>query len=316
MAKVVPNRIFSLAIHPSTSKLLVAAGGKWGNVGLWDVMDRTSSHHGVQLFRMHSRPVNCMTFNSFNSQQLWTASYDGTVRSFDLDKQQVSLLYGNPDNEDAYVTYISQLDAYTFLVSMGTSGQVGLVDQRVSNVKPSKIMQVFERSSPKTVSVHPTNKNWFVCPNNKAECKLFDIRNATAKTVMKSVVSYAGHTKALSSALISPVTGNSLVTVSYDNKVRVFETDTGKLKSSIAHNNQTGRWLTTFKAEWHPLRDDLFFIGSMNRPRQIDVYSDSGKKYPQLQSEELASVCSIVKCHPYQNVVVGGNSSGRVHVLL
>ena len=31
VAKVVPDRIFSLAIHPTNSKLLIAAGGKWGN---------------------------------------------------------------------------------------------------------------------------------------------------------------------------------------------------------------------------------------------------------------------------------------------
>ena len=52
VAKVVPNRIFSLAVHPSTEKLLVAAGGKWGNVGLWDVRDNTSTNHGVQLFKV------------------------------------------------------------------------------------------------------------------------------------------------------------------------------------------------------------------------------------------------------------------------
>ena len=31
VAKVVPERIFSLAFHPSAQKLLVAAGDKWGN---------------------------------------------------------------------------------------------------------------------------------------------------------------------------------------------------------------------------------------------------------------------------------------------
>merc|ERR1719433_378278 len=217
VAKVVPNRIFSLAVHPSTEKLLVAAGGKWGNVGLWDVRDNTSTNHGVQLFKMHSRPVNCMTFNKFNSHQLWTASYDGTVRSFDLERQMVTLLYGNED-EDLYVTYHAQLDASTFLVTMGTSGKVGLVDERISSSKAATIMQVFEKGSPKTVSVHPAKQHLFVCPNNKGECKLFDIRTAKSKAVMKATTSYLGHSKALSSAMISPVTGDSLVTVAYDNK--------------------------------------------------------------------------------------------------
>jgi hypothetical protein len=35
-AKLVPNRIFSLAIHPSETTTLVLAGDKWGCVGVWD----------------------------------------------------------------------------------------------------------------------------------------------------------------------------------------------------------------------------------------------------------------------------------------
>ena len=50
MAKVTPNRIFSLTVHPTESKLLIAAGEKWGDVGIWDANDYTSETHGVHLF--------------------------------------------------------------------------------------------------------------------------------------------------------------------------------------------------------------------------------------------------------------------------
>lgn len=36
--KVVKSRIFSVAVHPTVDKILVGAGGKWGAVGLWDVV--------------------------------------------------------------------------------------------------------------------------------------------------------------------------------------------------------------------------------------------------------------------------------------
>ena len=115
------------------------------------------------------------------------------------------------------------MDASTFLITMGTTGRVGVMDTRVPDTsKPSKVMQVFERTSPKTVSAHPQKRDLFVCPNNKGECKLFDMRAAKAKKVMDEVQSYKGHTKALSSAMISPVTGASMVTVSYDNKVMII----------------------------------------------------------------------------------------------
>ena len=59
-----------------------------------------------------------------------------------------------------------------------------------------------------------------------------------------------GHTKAISSAFFSSQTGNKAVTVAYDNKIRIFDTEnlnqnTMKPYKSITHNNQTGRWLTS-----------------------------------------------------------------------
>lgn len=38
VAKVVKDRIFSAAFHPCTSSLLMAAGDKWGKVGLWKMV--------------------------------------------------------------------------------------------------------------------------------------------------------------------------------------------------------------------------------------------------------------------------------------
>ena len=50
VCKVTPNRIFSMSVHPMTSSLLVAAGDKWGAIGLWNVNDTASETHGVQVF--------------------------------------------------------------------------------------------------------------------------------------------------------------------------------------------------------------------------------------------------------------------------
>ena len=69
MAKVTPNRIFSLTVHPTESKLLIAAGEKWGGVGIWDANDYTSETHGVHLFSV--RYVSILQFvNYFRSTKL------------------------------------------------------------------------------------------------------------------------------------------------------------------------------------------------------------------------------------------------------
>ena len=51
-AKVVPFRIFSLAIHPTESKLLVAAGDKWGSIGFWDVQNKKNQKSGIQVVKV------------------------------------------------------------------------------------------------------------------------------------------------------------------------------------------------------------------------------------------------------------------------
>jgi hypothetical protein len=34
IAKVVPQRIYSMAVHPTENELLLAVGDKWGNLGV------------------------------------------------------------------------------------------------------------------------------------------------------------------------------------------------------------------------------------------------------------------------------------------
>ena len=46
VAKVVPERIFSLAMHPAEDKTMVLAGDKWGVVGVWD-KDSTQPEHAI-----------------------------------------------------------------------------------------------------------------------------------------------------------------------------------------------------------------------------------------------------------------------------
>ena len=179
--------------------------------------------------------------------------------------------------------------------------------------------------SAKTVDVHPLKPELFLVPSRNGDIALFDIRNSSvskATDTMRRYHSFTGHSKALSSAFFSPVTGKSIVSVAYDDLVNVYDvpdkgSDYPTLPAhSIRHNNQTGRWLTTFKAVWHPKRENIFFIGSMKQPRQIDVFSKRGKVLGVLTGESLSSVNSIVQCHPNMDVVAGGNSSGRVFVFM
>jgi hypothetical protein len=96
---------------------------------------------------------------------------------------------------------------------------------------------------------------------------------------------------------------------------------------SIRHNNKTGRWLSTFMAQWHAVHD-VFCVGSMEQPRVMEVFLDpsnsnkknSGARDPfgrvAFGGDAMTAVTSRCCFHPRsdQLIVVGGTSSGRVAI--
>jgi len=328
VAKVVPERIFSLAVHPSPDTLIAAAGDKRGCVGLWDILATTSPGHGVHLYQPHTRPVNSLSWDMANKNNLVSTSYDGTTRMLDMEKQEHVMIYGEKEflYDGGWTTCHAQRCPDTFLVSQGTSGTVVMVDRRVSWEKPVSIAKLFDRVAPKSVSVHPVQNNYFLVGNNKAGVFIFDIRNASTSATSQLITPVSeliGHTRSLSSCQFSPVTGNQVVTMGSDDKVMLFNTSTMAKtiapQCKVKHNNQTGRWLTPFRSSWHPTREGMLVTGSMERPRQIEVWgtaSGSLDLAARLRGEFLGSICSLVEIHPTKEVVVGGNSSGRVHVFM
>ena len=62
--------------------------------------------------------------------------------------------------------------------------------------------------------------------------------------------------------------GTKLLTTCKDDRLRVWDLKTGsdfsspKASQQVRHNNNTGRWLTAFKANWIPASDDHFVVGT------------------------------------------------------
>lgn len=86
VAKVTPDRIYSVTAHPSSSTLLSCAGDKSGHVGLWRVDSVEDENDGVYLFRPHKSPVNALEWDA-QGHHLYSFSYDGTVRCMDPVKE-------------------------------------------------------------------------------------------------------------------------------------------------------------------------------------------------------------------------------------
>ena len=219
VAKFVPFRIFSLAVHPTQSKLLVAAGDKWGSIGFWDVQNKKNQNSGIQVVKLHSRPVNCMTYDIFDSSKLISTSYDGTMRIFDINEKKSSVLHAGPENNESYMTFLAQVDRDCFLVTHGRPGMIGLIDRRLYHFKTASKIKICDYVSPKTVSLHPTKANVVFLAQIDKGCGIFDMRKQVRKNTAISSIERLVHLKdstetgiGNSSASFSPATGNRVVT--------------------------------------------------------------------------------------------------------
>lgn len=103
VSKLVPERIYSVAFHPSPQKLLAVAGDKAGYIGFWDVDhdSQNSDSDGVHLFKIHNMPVSNLEWNT-EGTKLMSSSYDGSVRLFDVQKQIFTEIFATYDNSDEY----------------------------------------------------------------------------------------------------------------------------------------------------------------------------------------------------------------------
>ncbi|NXJ83942.1 WDR76 protein, partial [Trogon melanurus] len=291
--KVVKYRVSSMAIHPSESIILVAAGDKSGQVGLWNVSHE--SEEGVRVFVPHSFTVSCMHFSPCNPAHLLSLSNE-TLRCGDVTRAVFDEICRS---EDSFLSSFDFLEdgASTMIVGHAV-GDVSVVDRRTPGTSPELSVDIgFKRT--RTVHIHPVHKQYFLAAGS-VDVGIYDVRYLKSKG-NRPVSSLKGHTKSVASAYFSPVTGNRVVTVCADDKLR--------------HNNNTGRWLTRFRAVWDPKREDCFVVGSMARPRQIEVFRDTGTLLHSFCSADcLSSICSVNVLHPRRNILVGGNSSGRLHV--
>ncbi|KAG8145268.1 hypothetical protein E2320_013615, partial [Naja naja] len=292
VAKVVTSRICSVAVHPSESRTLVAAGDKWGQIGLWDL--DSSLENGAYVFIPHSQAVSCLHFSPVNPAHLLSLSHDGTLRCGDVTRRVFEEIYQNESHSLSSFDFLAS-DASTLVVGMW-DGNVAIVDRRTPIPSPEILVDLHSKT--RTVHVHPISRQYFVAAGER-NVSIYDARHLKSRS--QPVVALNGHSKSVASAYFSPVTGNRVVTTCADDTLR--------------HNNNTGRWLTRFQAVWDPKRDDSFVVGSMTRPRQIQAFHASGELlYSFLNEDYLSSVCSINSWHPTRFLVAGGNSSGRLHV--
>mmetsp|Transcript_22164 Transcript_22164/g.47665 ORF Transcript_22164/g.47665 Transcript_22164/m.47665 type:complete len:578 (+) Transcript_22164:118-1851(+) len=346
--KVTPERIYSVACHPSPDNLIACAGDKKGFLGIWNVdqhgmgsaEESSSSNDGVHLFKPHNGAVSSLAWNP-SGTILLSASYDGSVRAFDANKQVFEELFATYDDSDIYKekmgyktdhgynSWIQSMEldhrfegGKCFFLSTSEGGVIHIDSRAKGKVT---FDQVLSTKKINTVSLHP-NGHTMATAGLSTMVELWDVRKMPSyenSSMRPKPLAWQTAGRSINSAFFSP-SGSRLLTTTQSNTLDIL-TDAhlaaGIIKpaKSVKHDNQTGRWLSTFMARWHPsslLDKEVFVVGSMQQPRTIEVFGGDGELLRQIRGEELTAVASRCCFHPSADklIVVGGNSSGRVTV--
>lgn len=157
----------------------------------------------------------------------------------------------------------------------------------------------------------------------KGVIELYDLRKLAKNASALKTIDH--HKKSINAAYFS-LDGNFLLSVSQDDTVKVvadYLTDAMET-GTLRHDNFTGRWLSTFRPTFDPKSPSSFLLGSMSRPREMNVFAleRTEKKSKNveirtaatLRGDALSSVCSRNAFHPTLDMIAGGNSSGRIHL--
>jgi WD repeat-containing protein 76 len=280
--EMTPDRIYSIGMHPSSTKPIVFAGDKIGNLGIWDVWGSVERDDEqlplVTNFKLHARTIPQFTFSPTDATRLYTASYDTTIRVLDLTTQQSTEVYFPPsdDDTDALISSLQIQPNGNILLFSNMSGEVGKLDLREPvNNRKTKLYALHEKKIG-GLSVFPGMEEIIATSSLDRTMKIWDLRKLSDKIPVLCGEYEA--TKSISSADFNRQ--GDIVATSYDDTLSFFNNvvssatpvakDLGSLVPSerVVHNNQTGRYVSVFKTRWQERPENGFekcCVGNMQR---------------------------------------------------
>lgn len=362
IAKLTESRITSVYIHPSITKTIVFAGDKLGNLSLWDVdKSNISELDGIYKYKPHISNIAKIHSSKHHPAIIYSTSYDCTIRRFDMNHEAFMNAFTSPDFDELYYTDACFDHEHEDCLYIATSnGCIGFIDLKASNSSYQWKHNAYSGYKLNSIQQHPTMSNILIS-SEKHDIHIYDVRKSTSNK-LKTISSLPYHSKSINAAYTS-LDGEYLVSVSQDDTIQIYynylndyimstptkPTSPSKISSlehySIPHNNQTGRWLSTFRPTFDPKCPQVFILGSMNKipSRVLDIYGpshnnihkdmnktikksnksiDLKEEYKSksidmiynLSNEYLGSICSRNAFHDTKYIIACGNSSGRIHV--
>ncbi|MCJ1274030.1 hypothetical protein MMC21_001824 [Puttea exsequens] len=352
--KITPERIYSMGFHPTIEKPLVFAGDKLGNLGIFDASQKPSpvkqesgsikQENGVKKegidgeededddpdptitsFHLHTRTISSFQFSRHNPSQLYTCSYDSSLRLLDLSASKSTEIYAPADpSKEALLSGVEVDPTAPHMIYFSRlDGHVGRTDTRTPNTT-----ELFQLSEKKIggFSLHPGNPHFIATASLDRYLRIWDLRKLSGKRDMQLPALIGEHESRLSVSHAAFNSAGQVATSSYDDTVKVHTFremgsfapgrklgDEMEPSAVVRHNNQTGRWVTILRPQWqlHP-PDSVhrFVIGNMNR--FVDIYNAKGDPLAQLGGEGITAVPAVTQFHPSEQWVAAGTASGKL----
>ncbi|KAG5417915.1 hypothetical protein I9W82_004243 [Candida metapsilosis] len=350
--KLTHHRITAMMFHPATTDRVIAAGDTDGNLGIWAPDASSSEKPAITILRPHGRNISKILTPANELQKLYTASYDGSVRSLDLNKLSTSEVAYLSDSGSSFlgVSDINMVRDDPNLMYMTTLD--GLFCRHDTRTKPKASIDYLRLHDKKIggFAINPNNSYQIATASLDRTLRIWDLRKTGESEYSqfddyKSAHMYGNYSSRLSVSCVDWNVDNHLVCNGYDDLICIFNyNDNPKITdwksdympdfkakqadadeiimpnnlhpmNKIRHNCQTGRWVSILKSRWQENPQDgmqKFIIANMNRG--MDVYDQKGNILAHL-NDQIGAVPAVCTLHPTQNWAVGGSASGKIYLI-
>lgn len=318
VAKVTEDRVYSMAVHPSQERIIVSAGSKTGAFGIWDATEAwKGGAAGRTTFyvRPHTGSITCQRYNPADSNQLLMSGYDGAIRRLDVRRGEFTELYRSLGGDEQLITAMDISADGRILYFSDHDGVLTRLDLRAKRGDTLTTFQLHEKKAG-GCSWSPVDPNYLATCSLDDTVAIWDLRQL--KSLESEMVARFEYRRAVTSVQFHPSIRDALVSTCYDDTVRIHTRflaggDSAQ-ELAIKHNNQTGRWITPFRAIWDPKSGaqtafSHIIIGDMNRG--LDVIEMAGGITTNSQSELLTAQPAANAVHPSLDLIVSGTASGK-----